>query len=52
LFLIFNADYRAQAATLPVLTGKRWFRLIDTSLAPGVDFAEDGNEVEIMPSDV
>jgi pullulanase/glycogen debranching enzyme len=52
LFVVFNSDHRVQAATLPVLTGKRWVRLIDTSLDPGFDFAEDGSEVEIIPSDV
>jgi isoamylase len=52
LFLVFNADYRVKSVTLPLLSSKRWFRVIDTSLAPGVDFAEEGREVEIIPSDV
>jgi isoamylase len=52
LFIIHNADYRVQGVTLPVLSGKKWFRVIDTSLAAGDDFAEQGQEVEIIPADV
>ncbi|NTV51436.1 MAG: glycogen debranching protein GlgX [Candidatus Firestonebacteria bacterium] len=50
LFIIFNADYRAQGVSLPVLNGQQWFRLIDTSLEPGKDLAEDGQEVVITPA--
>ncbi len=52
LFIIFNADYRAQGVDLPVLQGKRWYRVIDTSLAAGADFSEDGQEVEVKPGNV
>ncbi|MBP1732704.1 MAG: glycogen debranching enzyme GlgX, partial [Deltaproteobacteria bacterium] len=50
LFFILNADWRAQTAKLPSLAdGKRWYRLIDTSLAPGDDFLEEGREIVIDP---
>ena len=52
LFIILNADYQMQGVSLPTLSGKKWFRVIDTSLAAGSDFAEEGQEVMIMPTDV
>jgi glycogen operon protein len=51
LFIIFNADYRVQGVTLPFLQGKKWHRLIDTSLGAEDDFVADGREVEITPAD-
>jgi isoamylase len=52
LFLIFNADYRGQGVKLPPLSDKKWYRVIDTSLPAGIDFADEGGEVEIIPSDI
>jgi glycogen operon protein len=52
LFIILNADYQVQGVKLPAFTGKKWYRVIDTSLAAGPDFAEEGNEVVIVPADV
>jgi isoamylase len=50
LYLILNGDWRAQPAKLPPITdGKRWYRLIDTSLAPGDDFLEEGKGIVIDP---
>ena len=50
LFFIFNADWREQAVKLPHLTdGKRWYRVIDTSLPPGEDFSAAGKPVMIDP---
>jgi len=52
LFIIFNADYQLQSVTLPMLQGKKWYRIIDTSHAAGDDFAEDGQEVLLAPAEV
>ncbi len=52
LFIILNADYRIQGITLPLLSGKKWFRILDTSLTDGADFAEEGREMMITPPDV
>ncbi len=49
LFLVLNSDYRAQSVKLPILDGKKWFRVIDTSLGNGEDFMGDGNEVMLDP---
>ncbi len=52
LFIILNADHRAQAVTLPPLpAGRSWRRAIDTSLPPGSDFADAGAEVPLGPAD-
>jgi glycogen operon protein len=52
LFLILNADHRLQYVRLPALpSGKRWRRIIDTSLDPGQDFTDPGAEVTINPTD-
>jgi glycogen operon protein len=52
LFFILNADYRMQSVSLPPLDGKkRWYRVIDTSLPAGEDFADSGKEVRIDPAD-
>ena len=52
LFFIFNADFKSQSVNLPPLdNGAKWRRAIDTSLAAGVDFAEDGKEIALNPSD-
>jgi Type II secretory pathway, pullulanase PulA and related glycosidases len=52
LFIILNADYQMQGVTLPTLSGKKWFRVIYSGLAAGSDFAKEGQEVMIMPTDV
>jgi len=31
--------------------GKRWYRIIDTNLPAGQDFADDGKEIALSPSD-
>jgi glycogen operon protein len=50
LFLILNADFRAQGVRLPGLPGgMRWARIIDTSLEAGEDFLEAGREILIDP---
>lgn len=50
LFLIMNGDWRAQTTQPPPLAdGKRWYRVIDTSLAPGEDFLEEGRVIIIDP---
>jgi glycogen operon protein len=52
LFFVLNADFNSQTVNLPALdNGGRWHRAIDTSLAAGVDFAEDGKEVVLDPGD-
>ncbi len=52
LFLIFNADYRAQQIQVPALPGgMRWRRVIDTSLPSGEDFCTPGTEVFLDPAD-
>jgi len=52
LFLILNADFRAQTVKLPSLRdGKTWRRAIDTSLRSGNDFPDAGAEVPIDPVD-
>ncbi|HSB80549.1 MAG TPA: glycogen debranching enzyme GlgX, partial [Candidatus Methylomirabilis sp.] len=51
LFVILNADFRAQFVRLPGLPGgKRWLRIIDTSLEAGEDFLDAGQEVRIDPA--
>jgi glycogen operon protein len=52
LFLILNAHFESQRVNLPPLdNGGRWRRAIDTSLAAGVDFAEDGKEIPLDPAE-
>ena len=52
LFVIFNADFLTQFTRLPSLpAGKRWLRVIDTSLEAGDDFLDEGQEVPIDPPD-
>ena len=52
LFIIFNADFRAQGIRLPGLPGgKRWMRIIDTGRATGEDFLDEGQEAPIDPPD-
>ncbi len=48
LFAIFNVDFNAQSTMLPQLkNGKKWYRIIDTSLESGKDFLEAGKEIPV-----
>jgi glycogen operon protein len=50
IFVILNGDWRQQGVKLPPFTdGKRWYRVIDTSLPAGEDFSADGAEVKVDP---
>jgi isoamylase len=52
-FFILNADFRLQSIKLPQLKkGKKWYRVIDTSLKSGEDFLDIGKEIKIEPPDV
>jgi glycogen operon protein len=52
LFFILNGDFRSHTVNLPALdSGVRWHRAIDTSLAASADFADDGREIVLNPSD-
>jgi isoamylase len=52
LFLILNADYRSKSVRLPApALGRRWRRVIDTSLPAGQDFCEPGSEVPLDSAD-
>jgi glycogen operon protein len=52
LFVVLNAQDGAQWVRLPAPgAGRRWYRLIDTSLPAGEDFADPGREVVIDPPD-
>ncbi|MBI2361950.1 MAG: glycogen debranching protein GlgX [Elusimicrobia bacterium] len=51
LMFVSNADHRLRAQTLPPAgAGRRWRRIIDTSLPAGPDFAEAGGEVPVEPA--
>ena len=48
LFFILNADSAPQGVRLPVLPGgRRWHRVIDTSLPAGLDILEQGKELPL-----
>jgi glycogen operon protein len=50
LFIILHADFRVQFVRLPAAPGgKRWHRVIDTSLKAGEDFLDEGQETPIDP---
>jgi glycogen operon protein len=52
LFIILNADHRLQPVQIPPADGaKRWHRVIDTSLASGVDCLDPGAEILLIPAD-
>ncbi len=52
LFIILNSDFRAQRICVPQLSGgRRWHRVIDTSLKSGDDFLSEGREVPLDPPD-
>jgi isoamylase len=47
-----NAHFESQWVQLPPpRDGKRWLRVVDTSLTAGDDFMEPGHEVVIDPPD-
>ncbi len=51
LFIVFNAETDSRIFLLPPLENeKTWHRVIDTVLAPGEDFMEQGQEVPIKDS--
>jgi glycogen operon protein len=52
LFIIFNADHRAQGVDLPAPMNKKWHRVLDTSLPPGEDLLAEGEEIELNPGNV
>ncbi len=52
LFIILNADFNLQSVNIPQLkNGKRWYRVIDTSVKGGEDFLDTGKEILLNPSD-
>ncbi|GAA5175152.1 glycogen debranching protein GlgX [Niveibacterium umoris] len=53
LFLIMNADPKPVRVKLPPpSTGKRWLRVVDTSLPAGEDFSEPGCEQALKSASV
>ena len=47
-----NANFNSEWINLPPLdNGATWRRAIDTSLAAGADFADDGQEILVEPKD-
>ena len=51
LYFILNADPTVRSVQLPALSsGKKWRRVIDTSLEAGEDFLDEGREIEIKPA--
>jgi glycogen operon protein len=52
LFFVLHAHFESKWIELPKLpAGNRWFRILDTSLPSGEDFAAPGAEVRIDPGD-
>jgi isoamylase len=52
LYVIANAHFETQWVQLPSpRDGKRWLRIVDTSLSAGDDFLDPGREVLIDPPD-
>jgi glycogen operon protein len=52
LFIIFHANFHLQDIRLPKLTdGKKWYRVLDTSLPAGQDLLDIGQEVVLNPND-
>jgi glycogen operon protein len=52
LFLVLNGHWERQTIVLPKpKPGGRWYRVIDTSLPDGEDFAADGQEQRLDPDD-
>jgi len=52
LFFILNTDFNTQSIRIPQLKeGKKWYRVIDTSLKSGEDFLDAGKEILLDPPD-
>jgi glycogen operon protein len=52
LFFLFHADHQPEWVRLPALeTGYAWYRIVDTSLPAGHDFADAAGGVRIDPAD-
>jgi glycogen operon protein len=52
LFIILNSSPDMHRVAIPTQEqGKRWYRVIDTSLASGGDFLESGQEIALDPAD-
>jgi glycogen operon protein len=52
LFVILNASWNAHKIQLPDPGApRRWRRAVDTSLGTGEDFADEGREIPLDPSD-
>jgi glycogen operon protein len=50
LFFILNGSHESQWVTLPNIdSGKKWYRIIDTSLEHGLDFVNHGKEPLVNP---
>jgi glycogen operon protein len=53
LFVVLHGGFQSRQVRLPLAqNGTRWFRVIDTSLGSGDDFADPGHEVPIDPPDL
>jgi isoamylase len=52
LYFILNADPAVRFVRLPSISnGKKWMRVIDTSLKAGEDLLEEGQEITIDPAE-
>jgi glycogen operon protein len=52
LFIILNSGPNPQRVAIPEQeAGRRWYRVLDTSLPGGEDFLEAGKEVALNPAD-
>jgi hypothetical protein len=52
LLFVLNADWRPQRIALPAPgAGRRWYRVCDTALEPGRDFAAPGEEEPLARAD-
>ncbi len=52
LFILLNTDYREQRILVPPpKEGMQWYRVIDTTLAAGEDFRQEGEERLLAPAD-
>jgi len=52
IFVILHAGFQSQSVRIPpARAGTRWFRVVDTSLPSGDDFAGPGTEVALDPAD-
>jgi len=49
VFVTFNSDYTLHKVMIPQIAGRKWSRVIDTSIAPPNDFVEKG--AAISPQD-